>query len=384
VAEPKPYTDIGGGGPNPPHGEDFFDRIVNVHWPQRGVAAGGVFSFAGYVNLTIVTPPTESALGQSTPHFTWLGGTSSGGTSSDGIKWPSNSSEAGLALLCCVRGKVGEQFIAVAAGSVLDGPYDFGPGYSINWGEVPAGGVSYDDGLTWNDAGIPKQKHILKPPNPATGQGADSASGSCNAVAYHPGTQTFYVGGSVIFSVGADTYWEDRMYTAEGGLVYSERRELSTPFKGYKWPTVPIDLTGKVLPENRLRVADTTLTTEAGSDVLFVVSFGPGQPAEYITTKKVKSYVAVNADGIGAIWGGTDTEPPRDIAPPMAVVNSICGGIGQIVAVGWQDEDQRIGPVTFISNDDGANWFPILSSLTNTAPGPDDKDSGSNSGSCSF
>lgn len=26
-------TDIGGGGPNPPHGEDFFNRIMNVHWP---------------------------------------------------------------------------------------------------------------------------------------------------------------------------------------------------------------------------------------------------------------------------------------------------------------------------------------------------------------
>lgn len=33
---PVPYTDIGGGGPNPPHGEDFFDRIVNVHWPEEG------------------------------------------------------------------------------------------------------------------------------------------------------------------------------------------------------------------------------------------------------------------------------------------------------------------------------------------------------------
>lgn len=30
-------TDIGGGGPNPPHGEDFFNRIVNVHWPKKGV-----------------------------------------------------------------------------------------------------------------------------------------------------------------------------------------------------------------------------------------------------------------------------------------------------------------------------------------------------------
>jgi hypothetical protein len=38
---PVPYTDVGGGGPNPPHGEDFFNRIVNVHWPKkREVGAG--------------------------------------------------------------------------------------------------------------------------------------------------------------------------------------------------------------------------------------------------------------------------------------------------------------------------------------------------------
>lgn len=41
---PVPYTDVGGGGDNPPHGEDFFDRIVNVHWPEEGpVFKGGVF-----------------------------------------------------------------------------------------------------------------------------------------------------------------------------------------------------------------------------------------------------------------------------------------------------------------------------------------------------
>lgn len=40
---PVPYTDLGGGGPNPPHGEDFFNRIVNVHWPQEGAVTGGVF-----------------------------------------------------------------------------------------------------------------------------------------------------------------------------------------------------------------------------------------------------------------------------------------------------------------------------------------------------
>jgi hypothetical protein len=350
-------------------GLDLLNQIVNVHW------SGAAFSFAGEVNREVVTPAGEDGgLEQSVLHFTWLGG-----TSSDGKEWKAKKSEAGLGLFCCVRGKVGNNSIAVAAGDVVAGPYDFGPGYAIHYGRVPAGGVSYDDGLTWSNAGIPKQEHILKPPNPDTGAGADSASGSCNAVAYHPGTQTFYVGGSVIFRVGADIYWEDRMYRSSGirfSQVYSERRELSAPFKGFQWPAV--EITEEFKPEDRLCVADMTMTTKPGPDVLFVVSFGPNQRAEYVTTEEEKSYVTVKAEGKGATLGGTD------IKPPMAIVNSICGGVQHIVAVGWKDEDKRIGPVTFVSNDDGNTWKAVLSELTNTAPGPGDKDRGGNSGSCSF
>jgi hypothetical protein len=261
VSEPKPYTDIGGGGRYPPHGEDFFDRVVNVHWPKkRRSVLPAAFSFAGYVSFTEVIPPTEFALGQSTPHFTWLGG-----TSADGKSWKSSQNEEGLAIFCCVRGKIGESFIAVAAGGVIVGPYNFGPGYGIAWGVVPAACVSNDDGLTWSDAGIPVQEHILKPPNPDTGEGAHSAQGSCNAVAYHPGTQTFYVGGSVNFDMGTDIYIEDRMYRGSGsgfGLVYSARRDIFAPFEGFPWPA------GGSKPEDRLRVADKTLTTEPGPDVV--------------------------------------------------------------------------------------------------------------------
>jgi len=43
-----------GGGPNPPYGEDFFQRIVGVHWPKKtpGVPQGGVF-VAGDNNTNI-------------------------------------------------------------------------------------------------------------------------------------------------------------------------------------------------------------------------------------------------------------------------------------------------------------------------------------------
>lgn len=47
--EPVPYTDIGGGGELPPHGEDYFNRIVNVHWPKKGTpSAKGVFIAISY------------------------------------------------------------------------------------------------------------------------------------------------------------------------------------------------------------------------------------------------------------------------------------------------------------------------------------------------
>jgi hypothetical protein len=32
-----------GGGQNPPYGEDFFQRIVGVHWPEKFKVTGGVF-----------------------------------------------------------------------------------------------------------------------------------------------------------------------------------------------------------------------------------------------------------------------------------------------------------------------------------------------------
>lgn len=49
---PVAYTAIGGGGDNPPHGEDFFNRIVNVHWPSTGPTGpsggGGGLFVAGF------------------------------------------------------------------------------------------------------------------------------------------------------------------------------------------------------------------------------------------------------------------------------------------------------------------------------------------------
>ena len=43
--EPTSYTDIGGGGDLKPHGEDYFNRITNVHWPKkRSVTSESIFA----------------------------------------------------------------------------------------------------------------------------------------------------------------------------------------------------------------------------------------------------------------------------------------------------------------------------------------------------
>lgn len=34
MPEPPPYDYAEGGGPLPPYGEDFFQRIVGVHWRE--------------------------------------------------------------------------------------------------------------------------------------------------------------------------------------------------------------------------------------------------------------------------------------------------------------------------------------------------------------
>lgn len=131
-------------------------------------------------------------------------------------------------------------------------------------------------------------------------------------------------------------------------------------------------------PTDRLHVADMTRTTKPGAGTIFVVSLGPDQHAEYINKDGEQSYVSVKDEGAGAILGG------NDISPPMAVVNSICGGLGHIVAVGWKDEERLVGPVTFVSKDDGLSWTEQLSELTATNPGPGDQNSGDSAGACSF
>lgn len=54
-------TDIGGGGSNPPHGEDFFNRIVNVHWPKQVVPVGFLVE-QGLLVTDASTPTTAVAL----------------------------------------------------------------------------------------------------------------------------------------------------------------------------------------------------------------------------------------------------------------------------------------------------------------------------------
>jgi hypothetical protein len=351
-----------------PYSQDVLTRIYNVRW-----AASGAFSFAGYIRFLKITLLPDVG---SPDDFkcSWLGG-----TSNDGENWQSGGPvQSGLSLFCCVHGKVEEKFVTVAAGGVAVSDW-YGRGYARAYGTEPAAGVSHDAGQTWSDGGIPLQQFTIKPANPITGEGAHTAVGDCNAVAYHPASQTFYVGGSVMFSMGADIYWEDRLFSSTGSgfsQLYSDRRELSAPFPGYRWPKVV--MTPDMEPTDRLRVADTTLTTPSDSGTLFAVSFGPNQHAEYTDKNGEESYVSVNGDRTGVILGG------NVISPPMAVVHSVCGGAGHIVAVGWKDEDRLTGPVTYVSDDDGFKWVQQLSGLSHTNPPPEDPDSGSSGGSCSF
>ena len=357
--------------------EDFFERVVNVHWSRTGV-----FSFAGYIGLDVAPPPGEFA--GSVPHFTWLGG-----TSKNGDDWQSDRQEEGFAFFCCVRGKVPSKsaddlsegtgsYRTVAAGNVIVGPYDFGPGYVLNYGAVPAAGSSFDDGQTWADGGLPKQEHILKPPNPHTGEGADSAQGNADAVAYDPVKQVFYVGARLIFVKGSDIYWEDRLFEGSGSgfsQLYSKRRALSTPFPGYQWPAP-----GRALkPEERLRVADSTGITKASSTKLLVVSFTSAQRAEYVDTQGKRTYVSVNAAGDGIMLGDKDIS-----VPGIEIVNSVCGGNKHIVVVGRMDNDTRTGPITYVSDDDGKSWGQQLAGHVNDNPGPKDRDGGGSNGACSF
>lgn len=55
-----PYQDKGGGGPNPPAGTGFFDRIINVHWPKTPVAGVAEFIVVFVTNTVFSTQPDSS------------------------------------------------------------------------------------------------------------------------------------------------------------------------------------------------------------------------------------------------------------------------------------------------------------------------------------
>src|SRR5215510_14432797 len=111
---------------------DLLTRIVNVQWP------GGMFSFAGNISLDIHTM-TDVGDTVTDVKFSWLGG-----SSKDGKSWESGGpTQAGLALFCCVRGKVGDQFVTIAAADVV---VSGDTGVQMAFGTEPAAGVSHDDG----------------------------------------------------------------------------------------------------------------------------------------------------------------------------------------------------------------------------------------------
>jgi hypothetical protein len=63
---PLPYADKGGGGALPPHGEDYFNRIVGVHWrePAFAVAEQGLLAItSGGVSSSAIALDTGESFG---------------------------------------------------------------------------------------------------------------------------------------------------------------------------------------------------------------------------------------------------------------------------------------------------------------------------------
>lgn len=126
--EPSNYTDIGGGGDLKPHGEDFFNRIKNVHWPKRGKpSARGIFIAAsndGTIHYLRVGSdgPTDDQTG--VPIWQYVAG-------------PFVDSRTGYDLLISGVACSPEVFVAVGAGGSTDGTgYIYASRDGIGWSQV--------------------------------------------------------------------------------------------------------------------------------------------------------------------------------------------------------------------------------------------------------
>jgi len=315
---PVPYTDIGGGGSNPPHGEDFFNRIVNVHWPKKEPDDGGVPGVGGlYISGdylgSIYTSPVKKPGIPYDPHWQLTRQAPPLGPDQN---WDTTSN-----IYAVAYGGPPESSVFVYAAftyvyGVTEGKTGIDLSYSV-------------DGLNWIEATHPWVTDIERDVKELIGVTYDKASKTFNVAVWHSDT------------TGDQSAWFDEIIfgISSDGKTFTQTSTQTVWVQGQEPDGYPGNFDMPAADFDQIVVSDSTGTILQNSD----------PPIYHWRVKEfLNSGTILRTPGPGAESDHEFVPPPGFTRAPTVKVNSIAWSKG-VWVVGGE------GGVN-VSYDDGLSW----------------------------
>jgi hypothetical protein len=325
---PVPYIDGEGGGPNPPYGEDFFQRVVGVHWRELGGGLALGFFVAGNESGSVTfnkTIDAENPTDKTTPiNVTWheIGG----------LPFTNPPRESGAIYASAFGGSP----------VLLLGGYRFHEMSHGTWNEGIIAASS--DGVSWRQVysfvGIPYQEEFVS--DPAHGiqpHWEGQASSSYIHSIVWDGKQ-FWAGG----------YSIDRVVRAND-FQYSHSDVLLQSVNGFSWSEAGRNKTTGTDPTDTPDLPKTGLLASHCSAV-FTDANGNGVPSGVWDEDPVKKIKIGPANPPTVDYTGTDSRSPSTFIMPI--------GTSTVVRIikpnGATTADTGIGGVMGVAFAGGAWW----------------------------
>jgi hypothetical protein len=308
-----------GGGPNPPFGEDFFQRIVNVHWGEVAPLHFCQFMFVSGSGEAPTTPAYDNYWGVSA-------------VSRNGIAWtniqplvqiPFGSTLYSTVFTCVICRKPSASPSVIMAGGFHEYRWDDINAGITRYNEIPYSVISADGGTTWTGRAGPVY------PLPAT----INVHGRVIAIGYNEEANSFYSTVNWFDELGV-THILTYQYSSSGLFLWSLINDQigGDPILAYPVGT---------------RVCDTS--NSSGTDLIYCSSSGLNQIVEsgghtYACSGTVAAAILI--DGVSVNVTG------------MGTIKSVTAGEG-VILVGGLDTAVPPNSVHAMSTDNGATWQPI-------------------------
>ena len=321
----KDYEIAQGGGALPPYGEDFFQRVVAVHWPKKE-ALLGEFTYGGSGQ------PLHAVYGIS-------------GWSVNGINWITQSNISAGGFNVSVRGDVNQQDMLMAGGFKLVS-IGTNADHSPAFAQAPIVAIS-TDGLSWGDSGLP----IVEPLGDTNPLGFAKLirQGQVYAIGFDPKAKVFF---AAVYYLNYDvTQFEVYMYIYSGGWTLDYQTIVTSDeavTDGFPLPPYPPGI----------KLCDTGggsgFPTQIDPNANYCSCNVSGQTMQF--TDATDKNHTLELGGGGLTIDGQSVSVP---SPPF----SACAGKGIIaVVVGGR------GNVS-VSSDLGNSWDTVLTSSADGVPG---------------